>query len=373
MMACAACAPLAMASQAEARLPLSQETGGWPTGHVQGIAVDVEGGYIYYSFTNLLAKYDFSGRLVGTLVGWRGHLGDIAFNAADGRIYGSLEYKRANAFYAAVLDVSRLDRVGMVNQRSGILRTVHLAEVASDYAQDMDGDGKFDGDTADTPDHRYGTSGIDGVSFGPAFGKSEGKQLFTVGYGIYRNTARSDNDHQVILQYDVSVWDSLLQPLDEDALHRSGPDSPHGKYFVRTGNTTYGVQNLAWDQSMKRWFLGVYAGRKEGFPNYTLFAIDAMQAPTMADLVGVPGADGTGWEQGLLLQLADDGLEDPATGIRGWHQKADVGFQPMGRGLFYIATDVGGHGWQGARLTLHRWTGDPEAPFVPVSGTSPAR
>jgi hypothetical protein len=35
----------------------------WASGHVQGIAVDVQGGYIYYSFTNLLAKYDFSGKL----------------------------------------------------------------------------------------------------------------------------------------------------------------------------------------------------------------------------------------------------------------------------------------------------------------------
>src|SRR5687767_2964435 len=56
------------------RLPLQQNGGVWPSGHVQGVAVDVQGGYIYYSFTNLLAKYDFSGKLVGTLVGWTGHL-----------------------------------------------------------------------------------------------------------------------------------------------------------------------------------------------------------------------------------------------------------------------------------------------------------
>ncbi len=52
--------------------PLKQHGGTWPAGHVQGIAVDVRGGYIYYSFTTLLAKYDFSGKLVGTLVGWTG-------------------------------------------------------------------------------------------------------------------------------------------------------------------------------------------------------------------------------------------------------------------------------------------------------------
>src|ERR1041384_5397165 len=56
--------------------PLTQNAGTWPTSHVQGIAVDLQGGYIYYSFTTLLAKYDFSGKLIGTLVGWAGHLGD---------------------------------------------------------------------------------------------------------------------------------------------------------------------------------------------------------------------------------------------------------------------------------------------------------
>src|SRR5262245_3093754 len=75
-------------------LPLKQNGGTWPSGHVQGIAVDVRGGYIYYSFTTLLAKYDFSGKLVGTLVGWTGHLGDLDFNPADGKVYGSLEYKK---------------------------------------------------------------------------------------------------------------------------------------------------------------------------------------------------------------------------------------------------------------------------------------
>lgn len=83
-----------------AGLPLEQNGGTWNSGHVQGIAVDVQGGYIYYSFTNLLAKYDFSGKLVGTLVGWTGHLGDLDFNPADGKLYGSLEYKKDKAIVA---------------------------------------------------------------------------------------------------------------------------------------------------------------------------------------------------------------------------------------------------------------------------------
>jgi hypothetical protein len=40
-------------------LPLTQNGGVWNAGHVQGIAVDRRHGFIYYSFTTLLAKYDF--------------------------------------------------------------------------------------------------------------------------------------------------------------------------------------------------------------------------------------------------------------------------------------------------------------------------
>lgn len=349
------------------RPPLTQNGGTWPSGHVQGIAVDLQGGYIYYSFTNLLARYDFSGRLIGTLVGWTGHLGDLDFNPADGKVYGSLEYKDHAAFYIAIIDVNRIDRVGVNTGEADILRAVYLPEVARDYAADMDGDGRFDGDVADTRDHRYGCSGIDGVSFGPAFGHREGPALLTVAYGIYGNPDRTDNDHQVLLQYDVGDWNRLARPLSETAPHRSGPRTPHGKYFARTGTTTYGVQNLAYDAALGRWLLGVYPGRKASFPNYSLFAIDADSVPVTGDLVGVPDADGEGREQGHLLALADDGLKDAATGLRGWHQKADVGLQPIGRGLFYLARNAGSRNAQTADLELVRWTGDARMPFVPAS------
>lgn len=349
------------------RPPLTQNGGTWTSGHVQGIAVDVKGGYVYYSFTNLLAKYDFEGRLIGTLVGWTGHLGDLDFNPADGKVYGSLEYKKDQAFYVAVIDVARLDRVGVEASQSELFRTVYLPEVAKDYATDMDGDGKFDGDVGATRDHRYGCSGIDGVSFGPAFGLTEGKRYLTVAYGIYGNTERTDNDHQVLLQYDVTDWARYARPLTEAAPHHEGPAAPRAKVFVRTGNTTYGVQNLSYDETLGRWFLGVYRGKKQTFPNYALFAVDARERPARADLVGVPAQDGKGWEKGEVLALADDGLKDPATGVRGWNQKADVGFQPIGGGLFYLAANASADGRQTADLTLMRWTGDPEKPFAPAT------
>jgi hypothetical protein len=225
----------------------------------------------------------------------------------------------------------------------------------------------FDGDVAKTPDHRYGCSGIDGVSFGPEFGRTDGPQLLTVAYGIYAHTGRTDNDHQVLLQYDTADWSRYERPLTEAGPHHSGPAAVHGKYFVRTGNTTYGVQNLAYDAAQHRWFLGVYKGTKPAFPNYLLFAVDARTAPRRGDLVGVPGPGGRGVEQGLLLALADDGLKDSATGIRGWHQKADVGLQPIGHGLFYLAVNSGTRGKQTGDVALQRWTGAPAAPFAPAT------
>ena len=360
-------AVLTAAPAGAAALPLKQNGGTWPTSHVQGIAVDVQGGFIYYSFTTLLAKCDFSGKLVGTLVGWAGHLGDLDFNPRDGRVYGSLEYKKDQAFYIAVIDVSRIDREGIEAQESEIFRTVYLPEVVNDYSADLNGDGKFDGDTGKTPDHRYGCSGIDGVSFGPEFGRTDGPRLLTVAYGIYGNTARSDNDHQVLLQYDIADWDRYARPPTEAAPHHSGPAKVHGKYFVRTGNTNFGVQNLAYDEASRRWFMGVYKGAKPAFPNYGLFAVDARTRPTKGDLVGVPGSGGRGAEQGQLLKLAEDGLKDAATGIRGWNQKADVGIQPVGRGLFYLAVGSGPRGKQTGDLTLQRWTGATAAPFVPAA------
>lgn len=360
-------------------LPLSQHGGSWDSGHVQGIAVDRRGGYIYYSFTNLLAKYDFSGNLVGTLTGWTGHLGDLDFNAADGKVYGSLEYKKDEAFYIAVIDVARIDRVGINARDIDILRTVYLPEVVADYTADVNGDGSFDGDDGKyhdnvtaSPDHRYGCSGIDGVSFGPQFGNSGGPQLLTVAYGIYGNTTRSDNDHQVLLQYDVTDWHRLARPLVESAPHHSGPEAVHGKYFVRTGNTSYGVQNLAYDAAQQRWFMGVYQGKRSSFPNYLMFAVDARAAPMRGDLVGVRAQSSGQWEQGSLLPLADAGLKDASSGIRGWNQKADVGLQPVGDGLFYLIENFKQEGKQSATLQLMRWTGDAQQPFVAATAQDQA-
>jgi hypothetical protein len=334
--------------------------GWWRTGHVQGVAADLESGHLYFSFTTLLVKTDLAGTLLGTVEGFTGHLGDVTFNPADRRLYASLEYKAAAAFYVAVFDVDAVDRPGMRAADPDVVRTVQLAEVAADYAPGVDG--RTDGDRTGMPGSRFGCSGIDGISFGPEFGAAvDSPHLLTVAYGIYADLHRDDNDHQVLLQYRTADWASLARPLDEAAPHRSGPEAPDGKYFVHTGNTRFGVQNLEYDRSTERWFLGVYAGSKSSFPNYTLFAVDATVAPEVGPLRGVPGAHGP------LLQLADDGLWDPITGIRGWYQKADVGMESLGDGLFYLSRNSAVAGLQTSDLTLCRWTGDRAHPFEPVA------
>ena len=73
--------------------PLTIHTGVRTGGHIQGIAVDQKNGHIYCSFTTELIKMDLQGNLIGSVRGFTGHLGCIAYCPEDGRIYGSLEYK----------------------------------------------------------------------------------------------------------------------------------------------------------------------------------------------------------------------------------------------------------------------------------------
>ncbi len=347
------------------RYPTSIDSGSWDAGHIQGIAIDEKGGFVYHSFTNMLVKTDLDGNVVGTVEGFTGHLGDLDFNTQDGRVYGSLEYKAAESFYMAIFDVEKITEIGMDAENSGIVTAVYLEEVVDDFTADLDGNGIFDGDTANTADHRYGSSGIDGVSFGPAFGAANGKQQLMVAYGIYRNNQREDNNHQVILQYDVSRWGKFERPLTQQDPHSSGPAEVDGKFFVHTGNTNFGVQNLAYDEASKNWYLGVYRGSKPGYPNRTLYVVDGTATPSEGTLHGQPGN-----ESGLLLSLVQAGIPDESTGIFGWEFKADVGIEPVGHGYFYVARDFddysSGHKQEAATLELYRWTGAGGAGFERV-------
>ncbi|MGW1978288.1 hypothetical protein [Streptomyces sp. NPDC001889] len=349
-----------------ARTPLPAppvvDGGAWKSGHLQGMALDRLKGHMYFSYTNLVVKTDLRGKPIGSVTGFTGHLGDLAFNKSDGRVYGSLEYKSAKAFYIAILDGDRITRMNMDAESTGVVTTVHLGEVVKDYTADMNGDGVFDGNTGNTPDHRYGCSGIDGVAFGPAL-DGWGQSRLTVAYGVYSNTTRTDNDHQVLLQYDVRTWWKYEKPLTESAPHTSGPRFHQGKFFAYTGNTTYGVQNLEYDADSGNWLMAVYKGKKKTFPNYSLYVVDGAKRPRWAPVTGQARP-----EYGRHLSLLPQGLHDTKTGLYGYESAGQYGLIPLDDGRFYVAeagtVDSGGETLQTGRALLHEWTGATPNPFA---------
>ncbi len=287
--------------------PARVMSGYWPEGHVQGIAVDSAAGAVYYSFTTILLKTDLAGHPIGSVKNIAGHLGCIDFDPVRRRVYGSLELKHdaigagivartgrrpaeEDAFYLVSFDADRIDRMDMDAERDNVMQAVWLPDVAEDYAAMDEVSGSL---------HRYGCSGIDGTAIGPAPGEdADGPRKILIAYGIYGNTEREDNDHQIILQFDPSVVDAYGQPLSQTAPHHSGVPCER-RYFFHTGNTTYGIQNLEYDPYTRTYLAAVYPGSKTAYVNHPLFFIDAAKAPVERDL---PGRFG---ERGLCLAPAD--------------------------------------------------------------------
>ncbi len=335
-------------------------SGPFKAGHIQGMAIDLKNRYVYCSYTTMLVKSDFRGNIIGTVTGLLGHLGDMDFNEADGRVYGSLEYKNDaigkgimqmeksertldNAFYIAIFDVNKIDRIGMDAEKDGIMTTVYLPTVLDDYLATVEVDGK-------KHEHRLGCSGIDGVSFGPQLGKTDGKEYLTVGYGIYGDIQRTDNDYQVLLQYDVTDWKKYEQPLSQAQMHTQGPSQPNGQYFIFTGNTTYGVQNLEYDPVQQKWWMAVYKGKKPQYSNYSLFAFDARTQPQQQALHGVPYID-----QANVISETE-----------GWMQNiGSTGFCAIGNGKYYISHSFKNEQGQGSNLRLYQFSNG-EQPFEPI-------
>lgn len=354
----------ALMAQNVPNLPKKLHTEGWKGGHIQGIAVDAKQEYVYLSFTTQLVKLDMKGNVIGTVTGLLGHLGCLEYNEADGRVYGSLEYKDDSigknilkregvtgeleiGFYVAIFDVEKITRVGMDAEKDGVMTSVLLKTVVKDYlAKVKDKNGNI-------LEHRHGCSGFDGVSFGPSFDGS-GKNMLTIAYGIYGDTKRTDNDYQILLQYDTSNWSKYEAPLSQNNMHHRGPSKPNGKYYVYTGNTNWGVQNLEYDKSSNCWFLACYPGKKECFTNYNLFVVDGSKKPSMRPLYGV------GYEKvGPVLWLSNKGKGDRKNDeVRGWHNKIGAyGVCALGDGYFYLTSGGKKDKLRTATLHLARYTG----------------
>ena len=332
-------------------------------GHVQGIALDREKGFLYLSFTSSFLKTDLQGNLIGSINRIQGHLGAMTLGP-DGRVYASLECKddsigqgvasrlgienlshEQSVFYVAIIDVDKIDRIGIDPEKDGVMTTVCVREACKDYQ-----------------DSKYGCSGIDGITFAPAFGKKGGKMYLYVGYGIYGDNDHTDNDNQILLRYDVCGWKRFESPVVFGTVPTNGPAKPQKKYFIHTGNTNWGIQNLAWDAFTGRMYMAVYKGKKANYPNYDLFSLNVAQKAFKA----VPkGLD----EKHLCLTLDKAGLHDAASDTWGWMFKwGSTGLCPLGGGLWYISengkdkvTRI-----QSCNARLYRWTEDPVCPFVPA-------
>ena len=307
--------------------------------HVQGIATDTAHEYIYVSYTTSLCKYDINGNLIGSVIGLTGHLGCLDFNDGDGKVYGSIEYKHdaigkgiikalgnaslaeEDAFYMAIFDVDKIDRLDMDAEKDGVMTAVYLPEVVKD----------FKGVGENGQEHTYSCSGIDGTAIGPVFGagKDSPTKLF-VAYGVYGNVDRKDNDHQVILQYDWRSFSEVAKPLSQLAPHHSGIECEE-KYFVQTGNTTYGIQNLEYDAFTGDYFAAVYVGKKPEYPNYAMYRIDGSVAAVDAPLKGLN-------ESGKLLTLKKAGEYHAESGVYGYRfPHGSTGLYSFGDGNFYIS------------------------------------
>ena len=344
-----------------ADLPKKVYGGAWrsPAGHLQGITCDDDLKYMYMSFTDRLVKIDMrenkvvgsvTGLLAGGIYGGGAHLGCLAYH--NGYVYGSLEYKAAEKFYIAVFDCDAITDMDMDYKTSGVMTTLYMDEVVRDYIDDLDA-GEHE-NAIDSMGHRFGCSGIDGVTFAPMPGSTDNKEYMFVAYGIYRNNDRQDNDCQVLLCFDPETFNPIA--FDQNAPHTEGPEL-YKKLFVYTGNTQYGVQNLECDRDTGDLWMIVYQGQKEQFPNNPIYLVDG-SVPACEKYLPVYGAAYQEGLRGDMLTLrADAGILHQASGVWGiptMPRVADTGFISLGNDLFYVAQSGKMNGKQyGYAILMH--------------------
>ena len=245
-----------------------------------------------------------------------------------------------NGFYCVIFDVDRIDRMYMNAESDGIMRAVYLPQVTEDFEATVTVDGV-------TLPHRYGCSGIDGIGWG----ETDMGEALRVCYGVYGDVDRTDNDYQVILTFDAKDWwDKVARPLKQDDMHTCGARSL-SKYFVKTGSTNWGVQNLEYDAYTRQWILAVYRGKKPSLPNHDMFFLSADATPAVL----LHSAYG---EEILELPLLGEGIDFPY---------GSTGVYACGDGYYYFSQH-GKHEELGqyTNVVLYRATDCPEAPFEEV-------
>jgi hypothetical protein len=322
--------------------------------HVQGIALDQKDKCLYCSFTSAFFKTDLEGNIIGSVTGINGHLGAMTFDEKAKKVYASLEIKddeigrgisdalgesrhekKSSRFYVAEIDVRKVNRLEVPFEEAFTLHAIE--EVAKDYLDTVTVNGV-------RLEHRYGCSGMDGIAIAPEFGisvdrpvkevkglkrvdkwiKNDRKEdCIYVAYGIYGDTTRVDNDYNILLCF-----------------QKGNLETPIHKYFIKTGNTRYGVQNMAYDKASERLYLAVYKGQKAEYPNYSLFALDINQEPFMDHLEGVP------YESNEVEQLS---ITDAS-----YFKYGSTGLYSFGDGRWYVSQKGKKAGVQYSDVTLYQ-------------------
>lgn len=120
----------------------------------------------------------------------------------------------------------------------------------------------------------------------------------------------------MLLCYDVKKLKKYEQPLSAQNLHQSGPQNPAYTYYIYTGNTSWGVQNLCYDSHTGNMLAAVYTGKKPDWKNFGLFVVDGQQKPVKEVLRGVEPKT-----SGLVMPLLQQGEQDTKHGTWGWNFK----------------------------------------------------
>lgn len=199
--------------------------------HLQGFSSG--GGYMYWSFTDSLVKTTLNGTMRAQVQIYGGHLGDCDYH--DGKIYASYmknalpghEWGDWEGFCIYVFDAVDLHIID-----------IYDLKICDEYKKMAGKDGDV-----------RGFRGIDGVTFAPDPVTGETKMF--VACAVITGEKYSS---QIILQ------------LTTDGVYET-------EYYVPTGNTVFGIQNLDYDSDAHEFWFSTYGGPEPYMPKETLFCV----------------------------------------------------------------------------------------------------
>ena len=133
--------------------------------HVQGIVCDKDAGRMYFSFTDTFIVTDMQGKVLGSVNRIQGHLGAMTFDSASRTVYASLECKDdvigqvlsdfakgRSMFYIAIIDVDKVNKIGMDSENNEAFKIVCVKDATKDYHA------KVKGQDGTELEHKYGCS-----------------------------------------------------------------------------------------------------------------------------------------------------------------------------------------------------------------------